>query len=451
MATATYAADRSGRSGAARAMLVASTALAMRRAWSLHQLQRCRAWQASRPDAPQNPETTHALKIHLIVPLYQEQALVPEIVGFWRARCVEDPSLHVQLVTTEKEGSAEGSTAALLRRSLTHTSGSDVQHLHVEEVHHFRAVQLNAAVDAVRRSTSCAADATWIGIYNADSQPSASTFAELRATISNCPRTRAYQQLAQYVVPQSRPASMLMESFAALQTWWTYTTYFARNTRTCSTVGWWARTSPLSTFGHGEFFRLDLLDEIGGFPDFAYADGLLVGWLVRFNGDGIGLLASPDFAEVPRRVRLIVGQHRAWIRGLLNIRAAARNAPNPGGLSRAERRVLVATHLGIPIAWGLRPLLAALGTVWGIGQTIRGSRHDGMLVLGALAFFALVPQLVSPALSCQYASQRFPRRRWRPRQILGAPSTLFVDGLGFWLAAREAVSNDRPAPPKTPR
>jgi hypothetical protein len=445
MAAATCAANR-----ARRAALAASAALAIRRAWSLQQLRRCRAWRASRLTMLQSAGTASGPRIDVIVPLYEEQPLVVQIVGFWRGRCAEDARLCVQLVTTEKEGSGEGTTAALVRDELARTPGRGVEHRHVAEVHHFRAVQLNAAVDAVRRCTDCAADAIWIGVYNADSQPSASTFAELRTMIATDPATRAYQQLAQYVVPRSRPASTLMESFAALQTWWTYTTYFARNQRARSAGGWWARTSPFSTFGHGEFFRLDLLDEVGCFPDFAYADGLLVGWLVRLNGDGIGLLASPDVAEVPRRPRQIVGQHRAWIRGLLNARAAERNAPRPGGLSDIERHVLVATHLAIPVAWGLRPPCAALSALWAVGQLIRGSRREGMLVLGALALFAFVPQLASRALAQPVAKRGASRRRLL-RRLLGTPSTLVIDGLGFWPAAWDAARADRPAPPKTPR
>ncbi len=445
MATATCTADR-----ARRAALAASAALAIRRAWSLQQLRRCRAWRAARLKMLQSAGTATGPRIHVIVPLYEEQPLVAQLVGFWCGRCAEDPRIRVQLVTTEKEGSGEGTTAALVRDELARVPGRGVEHLHVAEMHPFRAIQLNAAVDAVRRCSECATDAIWIGVYNADSQPSASTFAELRSVIASDPATRAYQQLAQYVVPQSRPASMLMESFAALQTWWTYTTYFARNQRARSATGWWARTSPFSTFGHGEFFRLDLLDEIGGFPDFAYADGLLVGWLVRLNGDDIGLLASPDVAEVPRRPRQIVGQHRAWIRGLLNVRAAARNAPRRGGPSGIERHVLVATHLAIPVAWGLRSPCAALSALWAIDQLIRGSRREGTLVLSALAFFAFVPQLASPVLAQPVAKRGASRHRLL-RRLVGAPTTLVVDGLGFWPAVWDATVADRPAPPKTPR
>lgn len=432
-----------------RALVLASLALALRRLWDLGQLRRCLAWERARLDGLRTTGDVDGPAIHIIVPLYREELLVPSIVAFWCERCEQDRSLRVQLVTTDKEGDAAGTTADEVRRCLAEGPVPGVEHVHVREVHDFRAAQLNAAVERVRRSSRRSPQAPWIGVYNADSRPSPATFRELRAAIARDGTTRAYQQLAQYVVPDSRPASMFMESFAALQTWWTYTRYFGRNTRARSSVRWWARTSPFSTFGHGEFFRVDLLDEIGGFPDFAYADGLLVGWLVRFGDDNIGLLASPDFAEVPRRPGLIVGQHRAWMRGLLNVRTAAHSnlRLKEGPLRPVERRLLVTAHLAVPVAWGLRPLLASLSGVHALVQLARGSRTEGVITLAALLGYAVVPQLASPAFRRTPSASR---RRLRTRQLLCAPATLVLDGLGFVGAAWDAATSNGP-PPKTPR
>jgi hypothetical protein len=73
-----------------------------------------------------------------------------------------------------------------------------------------------------------------------------------------------------------------------------------------------------------------------------------------------------------------------------------------------------------------------------------------MLVLGALGFFAFVPQLAFPALA-QPVKKRGACRHRVLRRLVGAPTTLVVDGLGFWLAVWDATLADRPAPPKTPR
>lgn len=406
------------------------------------------AWLADRPrwaDATTIP-------INVLVPLYQEQELVASVVAYWRERCEEDPELHVYLVTTDKEGAAEETTAALTQQVLVATPTPRLKHIHVTEVHAYRAVQLNAGVEAIRNASATPADATWVGVYNADSRPCPSTFAELRFAIEQRPDVRAYQQFAQYVVPESRPSSVLMEAFAALQTWWTYTSWFARAARGTSPVRAWARTAPFSTFGHGEYVRLDALDEIGGFPAFAYADGLLLGWLLRFAGDTLGLLASPDFAEVPRNPAEIVRQHRAWIRGLLNVRAAAHHADR-GSAGRTARRAVVAGHLAIATSWGLRPLLVLSAAVWGVGQVRTGARRDGSAMLAALVLYSAFPQLVSVAyrrLPGQDVAELAPRPM-RVRQLAGAPVTMLLDGLGFAPAARDAMTSGGAPPPKTRR
>lgn len=388
--------------------------------------------------------------MHVVVPLYREQELVASTVEFWRERCASDPELHVALVTTEKEGSEAGTTAALTRAAVEAAAVDRLRHMHVREVHPYRAVQLNAAVDAVRAATIGAPAPAWIGVYNADSRPCASTFDELRFAIAAEPELRAYQQLAQYTVPELRPASRMMESFAALQTWWTYTSWAARVRRGQSGTRGWA--APFSTFGHGEFVRLDALDAIGGFPDFAYADGLLLGWMLLFAGYRVEMLASPDFAEVPRDPAELVRQHRAWIRGLLNVRAAARRASRRADAA-ASPRAVVAGQLGIVAGWGLRPFAALGMAAWGVERLSRAdARASGGAALGALVLYCAVPQLAS-ALYRRSPGHDVSRLRPLPmrlRQLLGAPATLLLDGLGAGPALWDALTSDQP-PPKTRR
>jgi hypothetical protein len=115
--------------------------------------------------------------------------------------------------------------------------------------------------------------------------------------------------------------------------------YVARNVRGRSGATVWSRTAPYSTFGHGEFARADFLDRIGGFPDFAYADGLLFGWICRLAGEPLGLLAARDVAEVPRSAADLILQQRAWLRGLLNFDATVRWCREHVLLGLPEREV----------------------------------------------------------------------------------------------------------------
>ena len=107
-------------------------------------------------------------------------------------------------------------------------------------------------------------------------------------------------------------------------------------------------------------------------------------------------------------------------------------------------------HLAIPVAWGLRPLLAVLTPLVALNR-FAARRQPNAFALGALATYALVPQLAAPLLrrapsARGAASPRCPR----VREIVGGLVALVVDGLGFWLAARDALTGQG-APPKTPR
>jgi hypothetical protein len=149
----------------------------------------------------------------------------------------------------------------------------------------------------------------------------------------------------------------------------------------------WSRTAPYSTFGHGEFARLDFIDHIGGFPDFAYADGLLLGWICRLAAEPIGLLASRDVAEVPRSARDLLTQQTAWLRGLLNFGATVRWCRERGvlRLPDSEVRLLRAQHLAIPVAWGLSTIAVTAGILSASRRLWRGkSAAYDLAVVGGL-------------------------------------------------------------------
>jgi hypothetical protein len=249
-----------------------------------------------------------------------------------------------------------------------------------------------------------------------------------------------------YLVPGRPGAGWTAAGNSVLQTWWTRSHYFARNRRGSRPPRWRAATSPFSTFGHGEFIRLDLLDEIGGFPGFAYADGLLLGWICRLAGERIGLLASLDLAEVPRTAADLLTQQRAWMQGLLNFGATVRWARAGGEVSlrRAEVGLLRCQHQAIPLAWGLStPAVAAGMAVAGARLCRReGTLSDVACVL-ALASYPVIPALCSRSPGASPGP-------WYVRAGAAAASWT-VEGLAFWPAAMTRLRGGQGPPAKTPR
>jgi hypothetical protein len=439
-------------SGIARyAALILAGSLLLRRLTEITETRRCASWSAARLSsvAPPNAEEQ---RVHLvcIVPVYHEQQIVSDAVACWKSLVQAGGVDEVLFVTTAKEeDDGQRSTRALLASALDQMASGEprLRLAHCVAVDRFRAAQLNLAVSEARGrfGSEPGSSRLWIGVYNADSRPQVSTFSELQQRARAQPDTRAYQQLADYVVPRREGVSWLAGGNSVLQTWWTRSHYWARNMRGSGSPHWWSATSPFSTFGHGEFIRLDLLDEIGGFPDFAYADGLLLGWICRLMDERIGLLASRDRAEVPRTARDLITQQRAWMRGLLNFGATVRwaRARSAVSLSGPEVALLRCQHLAIPLAWGL----STPTVVTGIGLAIerlrrgKGTLADAAILLG-LASYPVIPALAS--------SREGDATSLLVRSAAAAASWM-VEGIAFWSALVSHLLKNQAAPAKTPR
>lgn len=390
-----------------------------------------------------------APRIVCVVPLFQEGEIAADTVRFWEALTKEPAVGLVVFVSTVKEQPRHGpSTHDLVAAELAKLgSPADIRLIRCEEEHRFRAVQLNAAVDVVRADMAAGRGPldTWIGVYNADSRPAAETFDELVSQSATQPSVRVFQQLVEYLVPDRAGSGRTAAGNAALQTWWTRSHYYARSTAG-RRKNWLSAAVPYSTFGHGEFFRLDFLDDIGGFPDFAYADGLLVGWICRLRNEPIGLLASLDYAEVPRTGHDLTTQQFAWMRGLLNFGQAVAWARRSGqlALSPGQLAALRAAHLSIPVSWGLStPVLAGLAVAIGLRTVTRGPQLGDV---GRLAAVLAYPAIPAVALSGGSAGQPDMLRR-----IAGCATSWPREGLAFWAALAMHLRGSQQAPAKTPR
>jgi hypothetical protein len=390
-------------------------------------------------------------RVVCVVPMFQETGLAEDTVRFWR-QLVRDKAVDaVVLVTTVKESDQAGPTTHALLEEALAAEGAQVDSLvlvQCQEVCPYRAAQLDLAVEWVRERFTAAAEteSLWIGVYNADSRPQLETFAELRKEIAAVPDVRLFQQLVDYVVPDREGSGMVAAGNAVLQTWWTLSHYVSRNTQGLSGDTVWSRTSPYSTFGHGEFIRSDFLDFIGGFPRCAYADGLLLGWVARLAGEPIGLLMSRDIAEVPRTARDLVLQQTAWLRGLLNFGITVEWCRTQGLLNLSERevRLLRARHLAIPVAWGLSTAAVAAGIAAESHRVIRGrSSAADIATVAALAAYPVLPGLA--------ATTRQQRAMGLGRRVAGVLASWPVEGLAFWPALHGHLRHGQQAPAKTPR
>src|SRR6266496_2989958 len=116
---------------------------------------------------PLTPEDTRMNTVHILIPVYNEAAVIKACVEYFD-KLARYPNVLIHYVTTEKEG-ADSATVAALKQMPEQYKFS---HLHYPETHGFKAHQLNWAIKHIL-ATYKSADhqATYFGIYDVDSRP----------------------------------------------------------------------------------------------------------------------------------------------------------------------------------------------------------------------------------------------------------------------------------------
>lgn len=398
--------------------------------WTIHRLRSRRAMAVEPPVSP-----PHVL---LLVPRLREVPFVDQICGWVERMNYPRSHLRVALVTTEREGGPEdeSTTAAAIRQRLTQGADESLVHVHSADRRPLRAAQLNWALKALTGDYNSPTD-TYVGVYNADSLPDGETL-NLLAIMAVAEKTRgrampsAFQQPCRYHVPVAARSRMpAMHAAAALQTFWTVAHFTRRLLRSESVHRrrGMIPSIPIGFLGHGEFVRLDILTELGGFPDYGYADGLLLGWALAFRKREIRALPLFDSGEVPPSLRHLHAQHEAWFVGLLNLRLALRRAPldaTPGSSIMAARRA------ASTLSWALRAplfvvfLLAAL--YLGVAPTVYAV--GSVLVYGALPMVWIY--LRAPELAPDPPGGGPLGWRDLVERLAGTVPAVFLDGVALW-------------------
>jgi hypothetical protein len=401
---------------------------------------------------------------HLIVflPLFQEQVLLEQILEHFAQLLYPRDRIQILLITTQKEKTAGPTTRQRIDELLPDV-GYQFTHLHYPVQHQFRAAQLNFALERVE--TRAAPSETFIGVYNADSLPDIDSLILLAKDAALFKQGHgaypcAYQQPVRYFVPERHDRSgEVMHSAAAFQTLWTMA-HFARRLLKAEKSARADRRGPytklpVSFLGHGEFIRLDVLREVGCFPDQAYGDGLLLGWILVLKGFPIRVLPAFDHCEVPPHWRALIRQHAAWFLALWNLGTAVRITSTVGSRRRNDWGVcqFVLIRVLASVTWGLRSVVILV--VFVIGSLIDTSTLlfglIGVIVYAAIPIIFLT--LCHPLLASAYAYNSVASKYVLFKRIVASIPALFIDGTGFWvmLALRIRKFGIQITPEKTER
>jgi cellulose synthase/poly-beta-1,6-N-acetylglucosamine synthase-like glycosyltransferase len=201
-----------------------------------------------------------------------------------------------------------------------------VIHLHYPKTSGNKAKQMNFALTTLRETgILCPDEATYVGVYDADSVPDPHTLRAL-STYAHDNRPVAFQQYPIYLRNCGK-LGRLMRNEAILQTAHSVCVEYPRQHRVNSAIQAGRSAGPTFTYciGHGVFFRSDWILEVG-FPETAPVEDLPLGFMLSLGKKQIWTLPLFDVCTVPSSTHAFVRQTATWFEAQLEFREVIRSA-----------------------------------------------------------------------------------------------------------------------------
>src|SRR5713226_9102262 len=319
--------------------------------WQLKQLSSSFNWMRQRQ--PFTPEDTPMNSIHILIPVYKEEAVIKSCVEYFD-KLARYPNVLIHYVTTEKEGVDSATVAALKQMPEQYR----FSHLHYPETDGFKAHQLNWAIEQILASHDGAEyQATYFGIYDVDSRPEI----EVIKTIlyGNDP---IYQQPSIYLENYTRIAP-IQQSGALFQTKWELCgniPRFREYQRSFQQER--AVTSLPHCTGHGLFIRADILKNAGFLDTRTLAEDLEFGYRAAFREIPITLLHEVDYTQYAPTFPAAIRQTSRWFHGEMDLYRYFSNEKNHNNKKKFRNRFLiwlVLKRYGTTLKWAFgAPLIS---------------------------------------------------------------------------------------------
>jgi cellulose synthase/poly-beta-1,6-N-acetylglucosamine synthase-like glycosyltransferase len=201
-----------------------------------------------------------------------------------------------------------------------------IVHLHYPKTSGNKAKQMNFALATLKKTGVLRPDeATYVGVYDADSAPDPYTLRVL-STYARENRPVAFQQYPIYLRNCGK-LSRLMRNEAILQTAHSVCVEYPRQRRVNSAIQAGRNAGPTFTYciGHGVFFRSDWILEVG-FPETAPVEDLPLGFMLSLGKKQIWTLPLFDVCTVPSSTNAFIRQTATWFEAQLEFREVIRSA-----------------------------------------------------------------------------------------------------------------------------
>jgi cellulose synthase/poly-beta-1,6-N-acetylglucosamine synthase-like glycosyltransferase len=339
-----------------------------------------RTWQSLRWIRDQQAVAEDAAPVEvdfvILVPLLREQAVVAQLVDRLAALHYPDDRLQIVLITTARETPGQGPTTADTLAELLRKRGERrFLHVHCNEgTDTCKADQLNFALRRLgllgERRTG-----VFIGVYDADSSPDPRILRYLAWQIHLQKEAKAFQQVPIYFqnthrIPRSvsgcyvlaRPFHNALFALTMEVPEMRLQTLKAQN----PSAAWaWFYPGWLShAIGHGEFFRLDVLTDLGGFV--APSCDTQFGHALAYAGIPLQPVPLLDVGQTPESARILFRQGIVWYNSLSTFWKTRRLVIQlaPPGYRPFRAALMTARLLHSNLAWAFYPVLFLACLLW---------------------------------------------------------------------------------------
>lgn len=316
--------------------------------------------------------------VHILIPVYKEAAVIKACVEYFD-KLAQYPNVLIHYVTTEKEGAASDTVAALKQMAERYK----FSHLHYPETDGFKAHQLNWAIENILATCNSADyQTTYFGVYDVDSRPEVEAIKTILYG-----KDPIYQQPSIYL-ENYRRIDTLQKAGALLQTKWELCgnipvlREYERGLQQRQSIS----TLPHCT-GHGLFIRADTLERAGLLDTVTLAEDLEFGYRSAFRKIPITVLKEVDYTQYAPTFPATIRQTSRWFSGEMDLYCYYHNEKqgnNKGELKNRLLGLLVFKRYYTTLKWAFgAPLIYLVFLVLII-------RHPFTIVLAFLSFIFYV-------------------------------------------------------------
>ena len=350
--------------------------------------------------------------LYLIIPMMNEQKIAKRTYLNFKSIADEIENVNVLFVTTSKEKKFEGkkSTYEILDELVKDEKNMFV--CNYNNTHGVMAHQINYAMRVIKEHRKND-QKILIGIYNADSKinPNVIKYLLNKEEKRDEKDYACYQQYSWYRIEKGKSRIGIIPSASLWQTRWSLTFEMFRIRQQELMLKLYKKNiipkfiyiifeKMNYVIGHGFFMDMDLLEEIGGFPEETINEDAFLGYIIdnyNIKIEAVPYLEKADFAP---KTSIYVKQQATWVNGPIYAFSYYSLYKEKHNLKSGEkiRALFLAFKLFLHfIYWILSPylLLFLMPILMYIYYSIPGLIIAGILILLELPFTHYLIRLVT--------------------------------------------------------